>query len=88
MQVLEATMKRLNIKLDSSPSSSPSKSRALFVMACAPNIEWILDLETSNIVTNLTRTLQSSRFLGGQVFYAVFKNGGTGSTPLPFYVVF
>jgi hypothetical protein len=33
------------------------------------------------IVTNLTRTLQSSRFWGGQVFYPVFKNGATGSTP-------
>jgi len=37
-----------------------------------------------NIVTNLTRTLQSSCFLGGQVFYPVFKNGATGSTPPPF----
>jgi hypothetical protein len=37
-----------------------------------------------NIVTNLTRTLQSSRFLGGPIFYPVFKNGATGSTPPPF----
>jgi hypothetical protein len=37
-----------------------------------------------NIVTNLTRTLQSSRFWGGQVFYPIFKNGATGSIPLHF----
>ena len=42
------------------------------------------DALTNNIVTNLTRTLQSSRFLGGQVFYLIFKNGATGSTPLHF----
>jgi hypothetical protein len=39
---------------------------------------------TTGIVTNLTRTLQSSRFLGGPIFYPVFKNGATGSTPSPF----
>jgi hypothetical protein len=37
-----------------------------------------------NIVTNLTRTLQSYRFWGGPIFYPIFKNGAIGNTPPPF----
>jgi hypothetical protein len=48
------------------------------------NLYNTLVIIVDNIVTNLTRTLQSSRFLGGPIFYPVFKNGATGSTPSPF----
>jgi hypothetical protein len=44
----------------------------------------IFEVSIINIVTNLMRTLQSSHFLGGPIFYLVFKNGATGSTPSPF----
>ena len=45
---------------------------------------FITIINVINIVTNLTRTLQSSHFLGCPIFYLIFKNGDTSSTLPPF----
>ena len=84
-----ATGLRVEDKLDGATNFGAWKERMIFLLQ--DNELWDIVENTTthlvvvlNIVTNLMRTLQSSRFLGGPIFYLVFKNGATGSTPSPF----
>jgi hypothetical protein len=77
---------RVEDQLDGETNFGAWKERMIFLLQ--DNELWDIVENTTthpvvvlNIVTNLMRTLQSSRFFGGPIFYLVFKNGATGSTP-------
>jgi hypothetical protein len=52
MQPLKETMKTHNIGFDTSSSSTSYTTLVLFVMACQPNHEWILDSRSSHHMVN------------------------------------